>query len=61
MDEQLQQLAEKLRRGRVKIEEAFSDALLGKSEELIKRIADLRERIESRSGEKNGDSNGESK
>lgn len=55
MDEQLQQLAEKLRRGREKIEGAISDSVIGKSEELVKRIADLRERIEGRAAEKSNE------
>lgn len=52
MDDDLQQLTERLRRGREKIEKALSDTLLGRTEDLVKRISELRERIEARAGEK---------
>ena len=43
---ELQELADKLRRGREKIEKALSETLSGRTEELVKKISDLRERIE---------------
>jgi len=42
MDDDLHQLTEKLRRGRDKIAKALSDTLVGRTDELLKRIADLR-------------------
>ncbi len=52
MDDDLQQLAEKLRRGREKIDKALSETLAGRTEDLVKRIAELRERIEGHPGQK---------
>jgi hypothetical protein len=52
MDDDLHQLTEKLRRGREKIAKALSDTLVGRTDELLKRIADLRARMEGRPPEK---------
>ena len=38
--------ADRLRRGREKIEKALTDTLTGRTEDLVKKINDLRERIE---------------
>lgn len=46
MDDDLHQLTEKLRRGREKIAKALSDTLVGRTDDLLKRIADLRARME---------------
>jgi chaperonin cofactor prefoldin len=54
MDDDLQQLTEKLRRSREKIEKALSDTLTDRSEDLVKRITELRERIEHRLEERAG-------
>jgi hypothetical protein len=53
MDEELERLSERLRRGREKIEKALSETLSGRTEEVVKRIASLRERIERSHGPKN--------
>lgn len=51
---ELQELADKLRRGREKIEKALSETLSGRTEELVKKISDLRERIERHPEERSG-------
>jgi hypothetical protein len=48
MDEELQQLAERLRRGREKIEKALSETFTERTDDIVKKIAELRERIEKR-------------
>ena len=45
----LQELADRLRRGREKIEKALSETLTGRTEDLVKRINELRERIDANS------------
>ena len=49
-DDEFQKLAEKLRRGREKIEKALSETLTGRTEELVQRINELRMRIEGQQG-----------
>ena len=56
MDDELQQLAERLRRGRDKIEKALSETFTERTEEIVKKIADLRERIEKRHEDSKKDS-----
>ncbi|HEV8660846.1 MAG TPA: hypothetical protein VGS96_19760 [Thermoanaerobaculia bacterium] len=51
-DDDLQQLTEKLRRGREKIEKALSETLTDRTEDLVKRIAEMRERIEKQGADK---------
>ena len=46
MADEYQQLADKLRRGREKIEKALSETMTGRTEELVKKISQLKERIE---------------
>lgn len=47
MDEnEFQELADRLRRGREKIEKALSETLTGRTEDLVKKIGELRDRIE---------------
>jgi len=48
---EFQDLADRLRRGREKIEKALTETLSGRTDELVKKINDLRERIEQ-NGEK---------
>jgi chaperonin cofactor prefoldin len=55
-DHELQELADRLRRGREKIEKALTETLTGRTEDLVKRITELRERMESRTGEKHNGS-----
>ena len=43
---ELQELADRLRRGREKIEKALSETMAGRTDELVKKISELRERIE---------------
>lgn len=43
---EFQELADRLRRGREKIEKALTETLTGRTEDLVKKISDLRERIE---------------
>jgi hypothetical protein len=48
MDDDLERLTDRLRRGREAIERALSETMSGRTEELVKKISDLRERIEKR-------------
>jgi hypothetical protein len=48
MDEDLERLTDRLRRGREAIERALSETMSGRTEDLVKKISDLRERIEKR-------------
>lgn len=48
MDDDLEKLTDRLRRGREAIERALSETMSGRTEELVKKISDLRERIEKR-------------
>lgn len=50
MDEELERLADRLRKGREAIENALSETLTGRTEDLVRRIGELRERIEKRFG-----------
>lgn len=50
MDDDLEKLTDRLRRGREAIERALSETMSGRTEELVKKISDLRERIEKRLG-----------
>jgi hypothetical protein len=50
MDDDLEKLTDRLRRGREAIERALSETMSGRTEELVKKISDLRERIEKRVG-----------
>ncbi len=50
--DELRELADRLRRGREKIEKALSETLTGRTDELVRRISDLRERIESHGDQK---------
>lgn len=53
MDEtEFRELAERLRRGREKIEKALSETMAGRTEDLVKKIGELRERIEGHRDEK---------
>jgi hypothetical protein len=52
MDDDLQKLAEKLRRGREKIEKALSETMTGRTEDLVRRISELRDRIEGHGAHK---------
>jgi hypothetical protein len=52
--DELQELADRLRRGREKIEKALSETLTGRTDELVRRISDLRERIEGHGEQKRG-------
>ncbi len=52
MDDELEKLTEKLRRGREKIEKALSDTMTGRTEDLVKRISKLRDRIEGHGTQK---------
>lgn len=45
-DNDFQELADRLRRGREKIEKALSETLTGRTEDLVKKIGELRDRIE---------------
>ncbi len=53
MDEtEFHELAERLRRGREKIEKALSETMAGRTDDLVKKIGELRDRIEGHHGEK---------
>ena len=47
MDDELQQLADRLRRRREELEQSISEHVAG-TDDLVKRLGELRERIESR-------------
>ena len=53
---EFQELADKLRRGREKIEKALSETLTGRTDELVKKIGDLRDRIEGQTEERHKNS-----
>lgn len=53
MDEnEFRDLADRLRRGREKIEKALSETMAGRTEDLVKKIGELRDRIEGNGGQK---------
>ena len=53
-DNDFQELADKLRRGREKIEKALSETMAGRTDELVRKINELRERIESHGDRRGG-------
>lgn len=56
MNEDLEQLADRLRRGREAIESALSGSMTGRTEELVRKITELSERVERRmNGEESKD------
>ncbi len=55
MNEDLEKLADRLRRGREAIESALSDTMTGRTEELVKKINELRERVEKRINGEDGE------
>lgn len=48
MDDELQQLADRLRRRREELEQSISEHVSAGTDDLVKRLGELRERIESR-------------
>jgi hypothetical protein len=48
MDDELQQLADRLRRRREELEQSISEHVAAGTDDLVKRLGEMRERIESR-------------
>ena len=48
MDDELQQLADRLRRRREELEQSISEQVVSGTDEIVKRLSELRERIEQR-------------